>query len=62
MQVLIKGLSDKIMDEGILKSMLALYFDYTSAPNGAIKTESVDDSSIVVMQKYQEEKKVIISI
>ncbi len=57
MPELIEGVSYDIMDEEILKSKFAFYFDYSSAPHGPIKTKSVDDSSFIVVQKYQQEMK-----
>jgi hypothetical protein len=55
MPELIDRLSDEVMDDVIMQSKLAFCFDDSSAPNGPIKTESVNDNSVGVIQKYQEE-------
>jgi hypothetical protein len=47
MPELVEGLPYDIMDEEILKSEFASYFDYSSAPNGPIKAKSVDESSVI---------------
>jgi hypothetical protein len=57
MPELIEGVSYDFMDGKILKSKFAFYFDYSSAPHVRIKTKSVDDSSFIAVQKYQQEMK-----